>query len=205
MNPEVRRHRAPPGRVALAGSRLGVAAMIVAAIAVGGLVKNASPGTDRRERPFTRTGTVGEAVDARMFDVTVVGVRGAAKISRSGKVRDTGGVWVLVKVRVVARDEPTIVAYAAVRDGKGRTYKATERLNQPLTGGRNLQPGLPVLGEIAFEVPKDVDDLVILVGPTSIDHRMDAMAEIHLDVDRAKIQEWAGDTTTMPMADVVNA
>jgi hypothetical protein len=55
-----------------------------------------------------------------------------------------------------AFDEPVAIGYAAVRDSQGRTWEASNRFEQPLVrqfGGHQLQPGIPVEAEIAFEVP----------------------------------------------------
>ena len=203
---EVRRHRAPRGPVGQAlaglGSRLGIGALLIAAIAVGGLVKSATPDADTRERPFVRTGRLGETVDARTFEVRVLDVRGAKEIVRSGRTRTTGGVWVLVKVQAVARGEPTTIGYAALRDGRGRLFHATERITQPLARSRTLQPGIPVEGEIVFEVPVEAaTDLSIRLAWTSIDQRMEAMAEVPLDIDAAMVAAWRAQAGPVTVAD----
>lgn len=187
---DVRSHRAPATGLAAFGLRLGVGALVVAAIAIGGTINSSTPDVDARERPFIQTARQGDAVDVRTFDVQVLEVRGAKKISRSGKVRDSVGVWVLVKVRAEARREPVLLGYAALRDERGRTFYATQRISQPLAGGRTLQPGLPVEGEIAFEVPADVTALSIRLAKSPLDQRMDAMAEIALGADRATVEGW---------------
>jgi hypothetical protein len=160
---------------------------------VGGAISSHKPDTDAAERPFARTGTVGAPVSVRTFVVTVRGVRGAAKISRTGTVHDTGGVWILVRVRAVALAEPVTIGYAGVRDAAGREYWATTRISQPLLGGRTLQPGVPVDGEIAFEVPRAAAaDLTVRLARSPIDRRMDALAEVPLPhADRATVDGWA--------------
>lgn len=203
---DVRRHRAPRGPVhealAALGTRLGVGAVLLAAVAVGGVVQAAAPDADTRERPFLRTGSIGEPVDGRTFEVRVLGTRGAKEVSRSGKTRATGGVWVLVRVRVVARAEPTVLSYAAVRDARGRVFVATERISQPLAGGRALQPGIPVEGEIVFEVPQDAAaGLSVRLATTSIDHRLDAMTEIGLGIDSATASAWLAEAEPAVLAD----
>lgn len=175
-------------------ARLGVGALVLAALAVGGLISSRTPDVDHRERPFVTTGTIGRPVDARAFSVIVLGVRGATKVARSGVWHDTGGVWVLVRVRLVARDEPASVGYAAVHDSKDRTYLATNRITQPLQG-RSLQPGIPVEGEFAFEVPSKVaPTLAIRLAGPSLDQRMDAMAEVPLRITKSMVDEWQRDT-----------
>lgn len=198
---DVRTHRAPAGPLAAFGSRLGVGGLVIAAIALGGLINSYAPDMDARERPFVRAGAQGETVDVRTFDVKVLGVRGAKEISESRKIRKTTGVWVLVKVRAVAREEPTIIGQAALVDGRGREFAATGRISQPLVGGRSLQPGLPVEGEIIFEVPTDAADLSIRLASRPLDVRMDAMAEIPLGVDRPTVDGWRSDAEPAVVAD----
>jgi hypothetical protein len=182
-------------------AQLGVGALVIAALAVGGLISSRTPDVDHRERPFVSSGTIGKRVDARAFDVTVLGVRGTMKLARSGVWHDTGGVWVLVRVRLVARDEPASVGYAAVRDSQDRTYLATNRITQPLQG-RSLQPRVPVEGELAFEVPAKVAPTlsVRLAGPP-LDQRMDAMAEVPLKITKSMVDQWLKETAITKLDD----
>jgi hypothetical protein len=199
MSTDVRSHRAPrtpaEQRLVDAGTRLGVGALVIAALAVGSVIKSYTPDTDTRERPFVRSGALGDQVDARVFDAVVVGVRGAPKVTRSGRTYDTGGVWVLVKVRLVAHAAPTTVSHAMVVDRAGRLYKATQRFSQPLAGGSMLQPDIPAEGEIVFEVPADrAPGLAIQLSAGRLGVRMDALAEISLGIDRATVEGWRAAT-----------
>jgi hypothetical protein len=123
-------------------------------------------------------------------------------ITERGLKHDTSGVWIIVKVKVVARGEPMGVSYAAVRDGKGNTYRASERINQPLAvGSRVLQPGIPVTGEIAFEVPVGVaTDLSVRLADNPDDLRMDAVAEVRLPIDSDSVRKWKADTSGTTLA-----
>jgi hypothetical protein len=200
---KVRSHRAPPDRLARFGSRLGVGTLIIAALAMGGPLAALRPDNAVRERPYLRAGRVGELVPVRTFDAAVLSVRGAAKISQGGGRHDTGGVWILVRVRLVVRDETTTIRYAALRDQRGRSFVQSARIDQPLTdGARELQPGVPVEGEIAFEVPRDaVAQLSLRLARTDPDHRMDAMAEVPLlPVDSATVDRWLADPTPAAVA-----
>jgi hypothetical protein len=191
--PAISRHRRPGSK---APTKLGAGALILAALAVGGVITSGTPDTDRRQRPFVRAGAMGQAVNARSFDVTVLGVRGAAKVAEDGLEHDTSGVWVLVRVRLVARDEPVLVGYAAVRDAGGHTYLASNRLDLKLVmGGHDLQPGVPVTGEIAFEVPRDAaPSLSLRLASPLLDQRMDAVAEIPLGIDNTMVDKWLAQT-----------
>lgn len=171
-------------------ARAGIGVLIIAVIVVGGLINSYTPDQDVGTRPFSRTGKIGERVDVRTFDVTVLGVRGAPKVSRSDKTYGTGGVWVAVRLRLVARTEAVHLGFAAVTDGRGHEYRASERFIQPLPG-RLLQPGIPTEGEVIFEVPKEaVTRLTIELSIHQLSQRMDARGEIPLDIDRAKVDAW---------------
>ncbi|MEJ3748340.1 hypothetical protein WEI85_34280 [Actinomycetes bacterium KLBMP 9797] len=195
----MRSHRAPPGPVAKAGTGARVTALLIAALALGAAIANWRPlnqSADDRERPYVRTGTIGQQVSARVFDATLLSARGAGKVGYQGQAHDTGGVWMIVRIRLTATDEATTLGYAAVRDHRDRVYLATQRVSQQMLGGRTLQPGIPVEADLLFEVPRDAaTDLTLLLAEPSIDHRMDTMAEIALPhYDTATVDGWASAT-----------
>jgi hypothetical protein len=152
-----------------------------------------------RYRPFQVTGRMGQTVDARWFDLTVRGIRGAGVVQYFGKPRTTGGVWVLVAVRLTARAEPSRIWFAAVEDARGRTFRPSDRVDQPLvTLGGASQPGIPIEGEIVFELPRDTaGGLSLLVsGAPAGDTRMDVEARIPLPrIARATVDAWAATRT----------
>ena len=128
-NPPVHSHRrtGPPAtRSGRIGMRVGSAALIIITLAVGAAFTSRIPTTETRERPFVNVGNIGEPVDARTFDLTVLGVRGGAVITDSHGPHDTSGVWIIVRVRLTARTEPTTAGYAVLADAQGRTYRATD-------------------------------------------------------------------------------
>jgi hypothetical protein len=167
--------------------------MLLAVVAAGGWVTGTRGNADHRFREFVVAGAVGEPVTAGGFDVTVREVRTAAEITdRPGWRHDSGGVWVLVRVRAVAHQEPVSISYAAVRDQRGRAWLATQRIAQPLAAGGGagprLEPGIPMEGEIAFEVPREVaTELTIRLASSGSDVSMQAVAEIPLPVDDAML------------------
>ncbi|HEY2669002.1 MAG TPA: hypothetical protein VGJ07_01355 [Rugosimonospora sp.] len=191
--------------------RIGATIAVIAALAVGSLVIDHVPDVDTQHEPYLRTGSVGKLVDVRTFDVSVLSVRGAAVIGDSDSAFDsdsthnTSGVWVLVRIRLVAVDKPMSVSYAAVHDAEGRTYLASERFDQRLVDGEyTLQPGVPVAGEVAFEVPVAVASQlsIRLAAPAQVhDLRMDAMADISLRIDAGAVRQWKA--TTKPVTPAV--
>jgi hypothetical protein len=171
--------------------RVGGVALVVLTLVLGGLVMLVKPDTETSQRPFVVSGQVGRAVGVRTFDATVLEVTGATQVTQRSQVHTTSGVWVVVKLRAVARSKPVAIGYAALRDGHDRTYVRSDRVNQPLIGGRELQPGIPVVGQVVFEVPRDAaTHLTVLLAPSSFMRDMDALAEVPLSVDKAQVDGW---------------
>jgi hypothetical protein len=191
--------------------RFGAGLLIVAALALGSVIQAGTPDVGTAERPFSRTGAVGRPVDAVTFDATVLGVRGAAKIRQDRSLggarreHDTGGVWIIVKIRLVARDQPIQVGWGGLKDGGGRTFDRTGRIDQPLVGGgRSLQPGIPVTGEVVFEVPRDAaTDLTLQLTERPIDRRMSAMVEVRLPISRSAVDGWLANPVAVEIQDPV--
>jgi hypothetical protein len=159
-------------------------------------LKHYSDDADAAQRPFAVSATMAQAARGRTFVATAQGVRGAAVISDSAD-HTTPGVWLIVKVRVMALDKPMFVGYAALRDARGRVFVASNRVEHQVVGyfGRQLQPGLPVVGEIAFEIPRDGATGATLLLAGSSDLRMDSMLEITLSTaSAATVDDWATDT-----------
>jgi hypothetical protein len=184
-------------------------ALLLGTVNLATLLKNYSDDVDAENRPFPINAAVNQTARARTFVATAQGERGGAVIQDSNN-HPTSGVWLIVKVRVEATNVPTIIGYAAIRDTRGRVFRATDRLEHQVAGtmGRQLQPGLPVVGEIAFELPRDAATApTLLLADNSIDQEMDAMLEITLDANSsATVDGWAADTKpTTLMSPTVSA
>lgn len=175
------------------GRWLAAAATAVVVVVLGGVVANTELSTDERFREFVVTGAMGEWVDSRAFDVNVAAVRAAATISaESAAGLDTAGVWLLVRVQVMADRESVWLDHATVRDSGGRGWEATARIDQPLVdSGYRLDPRIPVEGELAFEVPRDAaTDLTLRLGEGTgslFGLQMATVVEVPLRVDAAAV------------------
>ncbi|MEV4416948.1 hypothetical protein [Catellatospora sp. NPDC049609] len=167
--------------------RLGAVLLVVAVLAAGHAIGASLPDRNGQLRPFPVTGDFGTDVTAREFTARAVAVRCAAELKIGEAILSTQGVWVVVRLRLTARREVTSIQYAAIRDAEGRVYEVTDRFEQPLVaGGRRLQPGIRVEGEIALEVPATATGtLTLLLAATFVDHRMDSMTEIPLPIGDA--------------------
>jgi hypothetical protein len=129
----------------------------------------------------------------------VLGIRGASLVRRpDGQILDTGGVWVIVDVELTATQQTTAVRYLALADRDGNTYRVSQRWHQAITEGvPDLQPGLPVDGEVAFEVPRDAaTQLSLRAGEhwsVAVGLRSRAVTDIALPVERSEVDRWVAD------------
>jgi hypothetical protein len=199
----VRSHRLPwrTEGLALLRKRFVAGGLILAALAIGGAITAARPDTDTRLASFYRHGALNQTIAGRTFSVRALGVRGAAKIKADRADHDTSGVWVIVKFTVTARREPTSLKYAALVDAKDRSYRATGRFNQFIVeGGYDLQPGVPVTAEVAFEVPKATATRLSMRLSDQFDRRLDAILQVRLPVSAAQVDRWAADPTVAQLS-----
>jgi hypothetical protein len=165
---------------------LGGASLVVATVVAGNAYISVLPERGDMDRAFARSGPMNTQVVARNFSAAVLGVRGGTRLVQSdGSAHETAGVWVIIKVRVAALTEPTYVSSLLLRDDAGREFHPTERVNQPVLN-RVLQPGIPVVGEVAIEVPKDAHGFVLRLfdGPNAA---LDAVVEVQVPVADPKV------------------
>jgi hypothetical protein len=191
------RHRRSPEQVRrdrLAKLRLTV--LILATLAIGAAMLPLKPRTGSNQGEFVRTGNVGKPVDARSFRVTVLDVTGGTTIDANPPV-ETTGVWVLVRIRVDSVKDPVAMGYAAVRDERGRTYQDAGKIDQPLVGGREIQPGVPIEGVVVFEVARDVKRLTARFAKAPYFLYLDAVAEVPLPITRADIDRWIAEKAVL--------
>lgn len=196
----VGRHRpSPEQRRRDRRRKLGMVALLLATLAIGAALLPLKPHGIVWQEEFVRTGKVGTPVDARAFDITVLDATGGAKIDAKTPI-ETNGIWIVVRIRVVAKDKPVTIGYAALRDDQGRVYDDADKVNQPMIGGRALQPGVPVEGQVVFEVARDVRRLTARFAKPALFQMYDAVAEIPLPITRADIDSWVAEKRAVPVA-----
>jgi hypothetical protein len=178
---------------------LGGVAAVLATLLLGEAALRATPTAADDSGPFLVSGKSFRPVVAGGIVVTVQGVRGAAKVVRpDGVVLDTGGVWLILDLELVAIEHTTAVRYLAVADRDGHTYRASPRWHQSITEGvPSLQPGIPVDGEVAFEVPRQVATGLTLRAGENFDqtHGLSsrAVTDITIPVEAGEVDRWAAD------------
>jgi len=164
--------------------RAGALILVIAALGVGDFLVRSTPDIDKRERAFLVDGRQGSAVEARTFSATLLKTRTAAVVKAAGANHDTQGVWVVLRMRFEALNEPLSISYAAVVDSRGRAFHASDRVNQPLVdGSRILQPGVGVEGDVAFEIPSDATSLTAQFSDARTTRAMQAVPDIALSLD----------------------
>jgi hypothetical protein len=185
------RHRNPTGvRI---GRWLAAVATAVVVVVVGSAITNTELTPEEKFREFVDTGAMGEWFSTLDFDLNVLAAHTATTLSPdSGVELDTAGVWLLVRVQVMADQEPVWLDLAQVRDSSGRTWSATERTDQPLVDqSYRLDPRIPVEGAVAFEVPRGAaTDLTFRLGEDTnslYGLQMATVAEVPLEIDEPAI------------------
>jgi len=188
---------------------IGGIAAVLATLLVGQALLRTAPNADDDSATFLVGGRSFRPVVVGGLAVTVLGIRGASLVRRpDGRILDTGGVWVIVDVELTATQQTTAVRYLALADRDGNTYRVSQRWHQAITEGvPDLQPGLPVDGEVAFEVPRDkATDLTLRAGEhysASLGLRSRPVTDIAIPVERSEVDRWATDAEPAALAEPV--
>lgn len=196
-------HRRRPGRLGRFASRVGAILLILATLAAGHEIIEGRPDEAAISGYFLRQGAVGDRVSALDFSATALAVRGGQAIvtDLGNEELHTNGVWVLVKVRLEAHEERQSVSFAAIYDRRGRTFDATNRYLQPLTSYR-FQPGMPVEGELVFELPRDAvpGARLRLFNGSVASFKHQTLIEIDLGLTETSLDAWVDNREPMRVA-----
>ena len=172
------------------GRRAGATLMVLAALAAGRAVSTAFPLDDRLDAPFVQSGAVGEVVELRYASVTAGDPEGSRRIDILDALLESPGIWLVVPLTVVAKGEPRLLGYAAVRGSDGRTYRADGMRSQFVRS--TAQPGIPHYGSVVVELPPSAAaGAQLLVSLDGGDQRGDGMAKIDLGITAADVEQWA--------------
>jgi hypothetical protein len=179
-------------------TRLGVGIIVVLTLLAGQAIIRTEPDYNETRNPFYYKGEPGQPVTAGGLRVTLLGARGAARAGPpEGPVTDTGGVWVVVQVRLEALAKTINPQYFALADDDGHVYRVSGRFDQPLGEGIvELQPGIPIEGEVAFEVPRATHGLTLRIGPNYTDvfgGELAPFTDIRVPVTDADVSRWLDD------------
>ena len=159
------------GSIALVGLTYGVAATV--------------PTTAAMEAPFATRGVVGETLSGRVLEATVTELRFADELRADDWRGTTNGAWLVVDAIVAGVIERTTVSAVLMVDGI--EYAASDRISFDALTERVVDPLLPIIGSIAFEVPADLaeapgaDEATLVLQPGG-DARLESVLEVRVDL-----------------------
>lgn len=174
------------------GHRAWQTAIIVAGVATATAVREAAPTAEEVTAPFVRPAESNAPGHLHGFEVTVADVEGAKSVNAAPYTRPSNGVWVVVTSRLHAATEPTALRYAALYDAAGNEYRASTRFQQDVLE-LPVEPGVDVVGQLAFELPTDAALPLELRVARNRDTRLDVVAALALDVTTDDLAAWASD------------
>jgi hypothetical protein len=188
-------------------TRAGAAVAVLLTLFAGQAIIRTEPDRNVTVAPFYVKGEPNQPVTVGGLRVTMLGARGSAKVKPAGGLgTDTGGVWVIVRMRLEATAKTTSAHYVALADATGRSFRASGRFQQALGEGyRDLQPGIPVEGEVAFEVPPDAaTNLTLRVGETFnnlTNGELSPFTDIRVPVTDSEVSRWLNDVKPAILVD----
>lgn len=181
----------------------GLAAVVLAAMALGRVITDHVSVDGAADKPFVRTGTASAVVHLEYADVSVLGVRAAPAIGGSSPVA-AGGRFLLVDLEVVAQRDATSLLGIYLRDRDGHRYVFTDR-GSGCANSTQAPTGLPWYLTVCFDVPKRAlagSSIVVARGDYGVNgsgQRRDDQARISLGVDAAKADRlWAASGSFEP-------
>lgn len=177
--------------------------IVVLALWVGSLVTRMLPApSDVYERPYVESGSLGEQVTTRAFDVTVTGVRAGPEAERDTTVAATTGVWLVVDFTLTARGETFLLPVAEVRieAADGRQFGGVPGLTASC---RRAQVGIAQTCSIPFEVPPDAIEGAHVLIPASYVTAMDDVAVIDLGISGEEATDLAASTERQQVPEAV--
>ena len=165
-------------------------AVIVVSVATATAVREAAPTAADVTAPFVHAFEWGATGHLRGLDVAVVDVDGAKSVDAAPYTRPSNGVWVVVTARLHATSEPAALRYAALYDAAGNEFQFSTRFQQDVLE-LAVEPGVDVVGQMAFELPTDAAPPLELRVARSGDTRLDVVAALALDVTTDDLAAWA--------------
>ena len=178
-------------------AQLGAGALVLAALSVGRVVTEWLPDGPSPVRAFERAATLDQEVHLRYGDLRVRSVDGGRQLATTTDAKLSPGLWVTAQVDFTPRLDKSGLAYAELRDGKGRVLTP---------GGRNVvecdvvNPGIPGHCLVAFEVdPAALTGSRLALTSNLNDQRGDDMAVVDLRITAEQVATWRARTTPVEL------
>jgi hypothetical protein len=166
--------------------RVGFGVAVLAALAAGRAIDVGLP-SDSDDRPFVRSGGIGDRVALVYADVTVTAVHTARAVNSGVDDVGTPGRWLVVDLTVVARGQPLATPAISLEDANGRSFSSD--LSRSGYSWTSAPTGVPWLVRIPFEVPQDALAGATLTFSRDVnDDRRDDLARIDLGIESDEVR-----------------
>lgn len=172
-----------------------LAAVVIAAMAIGRVITDTVPVNQIDTQPFLRTGEVGRSVALRYADVEVTGVRAGPHLYGAEPVA-AAGQFLLVDLRIVARKASTRLLGFGLIDRAGRRYLPMDR-GATCPTNTTAPAGVPWYAVFCFDVPKKaLKGMVFEMAKGAYDvdgtsQSRDDVARINLGIGTARARQLA--------------
>jgi hypothetical protein len=171
---------------------LSTAALLIGAGAALYAMQRTAPNYTRLLAPIESRGDAGTFVRGRSLALRVDGVdvarRLRGKCIGGDRLFETTGVWVIVHATASSLQRPESLNAAALVSGDGTEYRLSDRAGG--CGGEllttvNLQPDVPVSGDLIFELPANALTGAELLAATTMFGLapLDSQLRIRLGID----------------------
>ncbi len=186
-----------------ATNAVGVALLLIVALAAGRIVADQLSDTRSADAPFTVRAADGErSVSLSYMDVAVTGVRATDTLVDRDEVETTTATFLVVDLEVRASTRSQIVAGLRLVGADGTVYRSAGTSRTGCSESASLPTGVRTYWMACFEVPDDaLEGASVLVGRGSSDagnDRRDEQAEIGLGIDSALADRFAGAVEPLP-------
>ena len=179
-------------------AQLGTGALVVAALAVGGVISRWAPDDNGESTSFERATAVGAPLTVRWAELEVTAVEGGKELGIGpSQNKLSPGVWLVVRYDLTPTVDSRTPAFAGLRTGSGDTLSRGSRneLRCPPTN-----PGLVTHCVTAFEVaPGDAPGTKLVIGLDQGDQRYDDVVVVDLGVDAADVRGWQARATPITL------
>jgi len=175
--------------------RFSDALLLAAAFGALAVMRASTPNYTRLIAPIDTHGVRGELVRGRSLALRVDGVEVAhhLRVRAPGGARelDSSGLWLVVHATAQAVERPERVAGAAIVGADGRRYAHSDRAGfaHALLAAQELQAGVPVRGDLVFELPQAaLADAHLVASAHPLDLApLDSRLDIALGLDAATL------------------
>jgi hypothetical protein len=178
-------------------AQLGAGALVFAALSVGRVVTEWLPDGPSPVREFERAAAVDEPVQLRYGNLRVTDVDGGKQLATTGSAMLSPGLWVTAHVDFTPTVDKAGLAYAELRDGKGRVLtRGTRNVLECAT----VNPGIPGHCLVAFEVdPTALPGSHLTLTRNLNDQRGDDMAVVDLGITVDQVTMWKARATPVEL------